>query len=530
MPVTITDRRLVWTQADTANWGGSTADTVYTTAPDPKELTGCLGFGVSQAEEYVYFTSTAVNLAISPGTLVYAWTLVLGTEQSTVNGGRQVLLGDGTNRIGFYIGGSDTSGFRHDEGTVNWQCLLIDTQTTASAVTEHEGTLASLNFNAISDIGTAYVVDSKALGGGDNCFSDVIFVGNEGIVITGGTGSFEEIAAADASNTNGASSYGICRKLGAGSYGLQGPLIFGDTGSLSCNFQDSGSTVTFEDRGIGTDKYSIKVEGNATGTTIFQLGEQVGTTTSGQNPTNIVVPTGVGAFFSASDADVDTVNIYGCTLSGFNRGIYFSTDPTNGVTHEIYGNIFSGCGQIDPGKTLFKNNSIVASTEPSGAVLFDTDTTSSNFSDNTFTSAGTGHAIYIAEAGTYEFQDHTFSGYATVDGSTGNEVLWNDSQGVVVINASGITGNISVRTTAGGTNTEVRVLAFGTNTELAGVENATDGVSGSREFTFSLSAGTATTIKVHALEWEHISLDFTVPGSATDLPVQQRFDRNYLNP
>ena len=54
----------------------------------------------------------------------------------------------------------------------------------------------------------------------------------------GTEGYFGEIASADAADTTGASSYGICRELGSGLFGLQGPLTFGDdmsTGSVRTN-------------------------------------------------------------------------------------------------------------------------------------------------------------------------------------------------------------------------------------------------------------------------------------------------------
>ena len=78
--------------------------------------------------------------------------------------------------------------------------------------------------------------------------------------------------------------------------------------------------------------------------------------------------------------------------------------------------------------------------------------------------------------------------------------------------------------------TEVRVLAFGTNTELAGIEVATAGTTDNRSFTFSLDASTPVTIVIHNLKYIYISINYTVPALAADLPIQQQFDRNYLNP
>lgn len=546
MAVVIADNRSVWSDCNTADWGGSTADTVYTTAPDPKELTGCLGFGVSEATEYVYYVGTSVDL--SAGVLIYAWSLVLGTEQTIGNGGRQVVVGDGTNINGYYRAGSDESAFRHDEGGVNWQCMLIDTSTLPTGSIAHEGTLGNLTLASITQIGTGYVVDSKALGGGDNCYTDVVFQGNDGLTITGGgtgtEGKFSEIATVDASDTQGASSFGICRQLGAGLIGLQGPLFFGSTAALSLDFYDTNTIINFEDRQIGTDKYHITIQGNTTGDTTFQLGDKVGST-GGQNGCTVAVPEGVGGYWQASGNNVDRVYIYGTLINGFSNGVSCSLDTTSGSFHEYYGNSFNGCGMVDPGKVQFKNNGINSSTDSSGSLLIDSDGTT-NIADLSFTSDGTGHAVYITETGSYDFTDFVYSGFASVNGSTGNEAVYNNSGGAVTINVAGGEGATSIRNgTSASTTvnnnvsitvsglydlTEVRVLASGSNTELAGIENATDGTTDDRSFTFSLSAALDVKIVIHNLDYVYIAIDYTIPGSTAEIPVQQQFDRYYLNP
>jgi hypothetical protein len=163
--------------------------------------------------------------------------------------------------------------------------------------------------------------------------------------------------------------------------------------------------------------------------------------------------------------------------------------------------------------------------------------------DSTFISDGSNHAVQFTTAGSYSWTNNTVTGYATTNGTTGNEVFYNNTNGQVTVNVSGGTGVLSYRnggtstTTINSTvsvtvtglkdNTEVRVLQFGTNTELAGIESATTGTTDNRSFTFSLSAATAVTIKIHSLLYEHISVNYTVPGSAASIPIQQRFDRNY---
>jgi hypothetical protein len=464
MSVDITDNRDIWSNCDTADWDIGEAETLYTTSPDPKELTGCLGFVISEENSYMAHSGTAADL--SAGVLCYVWMLFQGSNDDIITGGAQVLLYDGTNAIGYHLGGSDVAGFRHDEGTVNWQCFLLDTVNLPANYTIHTGTTVGFALGTTTGIGAGASVASKALGNTENVFVDRIAYGNDGLAITGGLpggteGNFDEIATADADDTSNASSYEACRKLGAGNYGLQAPLNFGlATGTSFTHFKSTNETATFEDRSIGTDYYYIKVTGNSTGTTLFQLGEQIGATTEGSDGTTLSCPAGVGAYFNATGTDVDFVLLYGGSFVNFDKGMDFSTNTTHAPNHEIYGYSFRGCAQIDPGLTLFKNNSISDTADSTtGALLLDDDGTT-NIQDLFFTSGGLGHAVYIASTTTdsYTLTNWNYSGYSEVGpgsnlvpstGST-NDMIYNNSGKEITLTVSG--GTVpTVRNGAGAT-------------------------------------------------------------------------------
>jgi len=527
MAVTILDNRTVVDEAD-ANTGwtsSSGSPTVFTSAPDPVEANACLGIQVSTATEDVYHTLPAgVDLT---DTLVYVWMLPGGVLDTTVNGGIQVYLGDGTNAAGYHVGGSDGAGFRHDDGPVVWQCFTIDTgNLPANTTTLAGGGAGSLVLTSIDDIGAVFKTLAKSVGNQENCFVDIIFYGNGGLTITGGgtgtEGKFLEIAQRDrstadhvttASATSGA--YGICRELGADLIGLQGPLTFGDSaGTGSLDFEDTGQTVVFEDRNFSTNKYGYTITGNATGTTSFILGVRDGIG-SGSEGCSLITPAGVGAFFTASSANIDTLGLYGCTFGGFTQGVTFTTDATAGPNHEIFATSFSGCSQIVIGQTEFRNNDISATTSTGtaeAAVLIE-DTT--NLSDLSFTSGGTGHAIEIADAtnSPFTFSNFTYDGYAATDGGTGNEVLVNTSGSPITINVTGgdtptvdttnstgtvtINNNVSVTITVVDSTTNpvtgavVAVYDVGTDTELANDETDVNG-----DVTFSTSANNDVYIRV----------------------------------
>jgi len=510
MAVIITDNRTVVNQADaTTGWTASSGVAVFTSAPNPVEATGSLGTQVSNATETAYQAITAANLT---DTIVYCWLLPGGVIDTVANGGTQIYLGDNTDNIGFHVGGSNGAGFRHDAGPVVWQCFTLDTSTLPTNSTVYNGVAANLTLTAITRIGNAFKTLAKSVGGVENCFMDISFYGNGGLTITGGgsgtEGKFLEIAVRDRSTANHPGSgvasatgggYGICRELGADLFGLQGRLQFGSATTGSVNFLDTGKTIVFENRGFGTNKYGYTITGNGAGTTSFILGTRGGTGI-GSNGCSLVTPTGVGAFFTATSANIDTLGLYGCSLSGFTQGVNFTTDVTAGPTHEIFATTFSGCSQITVGRTEFKNNSIqgsLATGTTAGAVLLENTT---NVSGLSFTSGGTGHAIVInsAAGSPFDFTDFTYDGYAATNGGTGNEVLVNRSGATITINVSGgdaptvdttnsngtviVNNNVTVNITVVDTSTNpivgavVGVYNSATSTELANDETDVSGL------------------------------------------------------
>jgi hypothetical protein len=558
MAVIITDNRTVVDEADTVTgWTSASGVAVFTAAPDPVEATGSLGTQVSNATQAAYFTRASSNIT---STCVYAWLLPGGVLDTTVNGGIQIYLGDGTNDRGYHLGGSNGAGFRHDAGPVVWQCFSLDTGALPVSTTNFVGAGAP-NFAAVTRFGNVFKTLAKSVGGQENCFIDIAFFGNGGLTITGGgigtEGKFLEIAVRDRSTADhpgtGVASavggaYGAVRELGADLFGIQTRMQFGSATTGSVDFEDIGQTVIFEDRGFAIDKYGYTITGNVAGTTSFILGTRTGIGT-GANGCNLVTPAGVGAFFTASSANINTLGLYDCALSGFTQGITFTSDATAGPNHEIFGTGFAGNGLITVGTTEFKNNSISGSTATSATLI----STTVNVSDLIFTSAGTGHAITITTPGTYDFTNFTYSGYAATNGTTGNEVFYNNSGGLITVNVVGggsptvrngagastvVNNNINITVTNLKDNTEVRVYLtstidntppYQTPTEIAGIEIATGGTIDLRTFTFSVAGGTGITIRTFNERW--IADDVVLTPSATqEVQISQRQDRVFSNP
>lgn len=542
MAVTIIDRRTIVDEADTTT--GWTNVGFGTTTSDIAEETAAVAEAINIGNQGMYFTFTpSVDLS---NTLVYVYSFNNALQDAwdaTIppNG---LFLGDGTNEIAFHQAGQNRRVFNHFDGPTNWQCLLLDgaqasTQNSAGLTFAEAGNFASLNLGAITQIGAYHKTNSKALGGGYNVACDIIRYGNDGIYVTGGgvgtEASASEIAAADRSTANQAA-HGIFRELNPSSFGAQGPLTFGVASAPSASyFKDEGRSIIYEDRFVSDGKYFFNVEGNSGTTNLFEL-------------RNSTVGTAGPNLSISCSSDIDTLVFNGCSFINLRNTIHFPTDTISAATHSITNCSFTNQREIYPGTTNFTNNIISDySGSLSGSVVITSNSNVSNWGDLTFNSLGTGHALYVESTGSYNLDNFKYSGYATTDGSTGNEVLYNNSGGPVtasvlnggdtptVRNGVGastlVVNNISITLTGMKDNTEVRVFATGTTNELAGIETAVDGTTDDRSFTFSLAAGTVVDIVIHNLLYVYQRIvGFTIPATSQELPIQQQFDRNYLNP
>jgi hypothetical protein len=521
----------------------------------------------TQTSDLVHTLAAAADLSDE---LIYVWVLANGSMDTLVNGGIAIVLLDATpDEIGYHVAGSDVAAFRHAEGPVGWQCLLIDgavKDVTPGDNTALAGTEAGLDFANITAVGSMFKTLSKALGGASNCFTDTIRYGNDGLVIAGGTtgarGNFDEIAIEDRSGATG-TAYGICRELGPGLFGLQGPLTFGLVATSAEHwFQDTNVTVIFEDRNIGTSRYYFNVVGNATDTQHFQLGLISGTE-FGTDGCNITVPAGVGGSSDMSDADLDFVGLYDTVFTGFDGGILFCDDATNGINHDVFDCSFVLCGTINPGRVDMKNCTISSSSATTAMLVEDSDNTL--MEKLSFISDGTGHALELTHTGagphTITLKGHSYNGYASIDGSTGNEVLLynpgttsanititiaGDGETPTIMKAAGVTGsvtivnNVDLKFTGLKDNTEVRVYTAGTTTELAGIENATVGTADDREVTFSLTGGISVDVRfahgvaadglVYTVPPANSILGLTWPSTTAELPITQVLDRSFNDP
>jgi len=533
MAVTITDNRTTISAANaTTGWTSTAGHDTFTAQPSPVEGTACLGMQVSNAQEDAYFTLPAsVNMG-GTGTLVYQWVFPRGEMATTANGGIQLQLGDGTNRIGFHLAGADIAPFRHDQGPVGWQCMVLDTANLPTSFTVLSGSRVGLNLSAITQVGVVFTTLVKSVGGVENCFWDVSRRGTGGLTITGGSvgdpGKFSEIATLDRS-TGAGQGYGIIRQLGEGVFGVQGPLTFG-SGATATYFSDQNATLVFEDRNFLDDKYIVTVQGSGT---TFQLGLPAGAT-GGSDGCTLITPSTTSSGWVATDTGTNTLNIYGSTFTGFREGISFSSGA-NATGHEFYGNTVRLSGQVDMGQVPTRNCTFTGYADTNAALLWNENINIQDCAfegnvDATNDPAGIEHPSAIGTP--YTYIDLTFA--------SNDFDIFNSSGSAITVQAQGTSNPSTSRGSAVAiekvvtltltgleTDSEVRVFRDSDNVEIGGTESSTN----TFVLSYNYTSDTDVYIVVHHLNFRYLRLaNVTLTSSNAVLPIQQQVDRVYNNP
>jgi hypothetical protein len=544
MTITIVDRRITFTEADTVTgWSGHKTPVIYNSAPAPVEAPGSIGVAVSNETGFLYFTTSSISFSTGSGagTLVYVWVLANGIMDTKANGGIGIVLGDGTNRVGYHLAGSDEAAFRHANGSVGWQCIVLDTEKLPTQRTVLAGASASLNFSAITQIGAQFKTLVKAVGGVENCFVDVIRYGNNGLQIYGGTsgsdpGTFEQIVNEDVSSTSG-KAYGIVRKLGTGTYGVQGLLTFGDfSGSNNTWFEDKNAVVLFEDRNLAKDKYKMIVTGSLSNNTTFLLGKKSGTGESATGTDGCIVQVAISssAELIASNIGVDKVGLYGTTMIGFKEGLTFSS-TVSGSNFELISDTFRACGQVDIGTAFTRNCVFTAYTASNAALLWNPNINIKNSTFNLNTNTVNDPAgIMHTTSGTFTYDNLKFSG--------NDYDIFNSSSGLVTINSANGSNPATSRNSAGsstsivnsvshtisGLQTDSRVIWIRVSDDVE-LYNTTE-TSGLATYAYNYAGDTAVDIQIISLGYKNKIISTTLASVNATIPASQELDKFYFNP
>lgn len=467
MTILIRDLRTIWSEFDAGGAaidgeGANNTKSLFTADPNPIEGTGSIGRAIGNETISTFVTSTSVNV---DNALVYGWTLVSPpvAASNATDPGIGILLGDGTNRNGYGLIGSNKAGFRHNATNPDWQAIVLDTSLIAGGTTYSTPTTdldggngVDPTLTTITEIGYFTTRLSAARGGIENAFYDIVRYGLNGIQLLGDSANaittFFDIDS-DGRSGNDKAAYAAVREVGANAFSLMSRITFGDSanGNRGLNFDQKASTILWDDvsfapvgtTGVTVPRMRLISSAPTTAptlgpsTTSIRFGRRTGDGT-GDRGCTFATPVQVDVDFT--NQNVDSVGIYGSVFRDFYQHEFRQDKTVAASKHEVFQTDFINCGSVYVGGISFKNNSIFGSTETgadSAAVhLIQTDNVSGLF----FSSPGTGHAISIDSAITnqaFVFTNFEYTGYASTTGNTGNEVLINNSGQPITVQISG---------------------------------------------------------------------------------------------
>lgn len=515
------------------------------------ELTGTDGAGESysasgtpayQDNEYPYIqgsyavtqdtskTNAVGSIAYSSGGItiptdgaVFVWQnysspFALGTY---AQGGFRICIGSGLSDFDiWYVGGQDKESYPYGgwvNHVVNPTVTADDTAGTPTATLDYVG--SAVYYLSGPGKGEPHQVDAMRYGRGSAIFE------------YGEAADYANIAGFATQNDNNNNRWGLIQAT-PGGYLWKGRMQLGSA-SNAVDFRDSNVTIFIA--------WTPKVTANFNTIEVLNASsniEMTGFTFICLDPSGTASK---GRWITTNDATIALTN---CTFVDMATFVFDSNSTIDGVK-------FTRCGQVTQGGGDFDNCVFDESTAAVALLVDNPD----NIDDCTFNSDGTGHAIQLTSAcagNSYTLTNLWVSGYASSDGSTGNEVIYNDSGGAVTINVDGGSGvsNISVRNGTGASttlvanysftvkglelNTEVTIVTAGTSTELFHAENATtsDG-DGKYQVTYSHSGGASVDVLIHHVSYQpdvNNIYNLTLPSVNSEVKVNMFADLNYENP
>ena len=464
----------------------------------------------------VYDNGSTITLGADEHILIWEICATPGITSIQSLGGVRISIGTATNAYyEWYVNGSDTL---PAGGIINY--AIYYTGSTASNTVGSPGASPQV-FGGQADV--------NATAKGVNFGLDAIRYGT-GFYLTAGDATepinFDSASLVNDSNTN---RYGILSSA-IGGYALKGRFVVGQNNTFTptqAYFDASNTNVSFIDTPFTkTDFTQIIVDHPST---FFKISSVNFTGTGTNNPGQIV--------FNDSST---TGSILGCNFNTIGKTFLQANVSTTGSSFNSTDTVFQS------GSNLF-DSTFRTTTGVSSSILV---TDPSKLSFNTLDNEGSKHGVEVISTGSYVFEANIFSNFDS--GSNANEALY--------FNPTGGTGDLTLQIIGGGTtvdfrnassgtvtiennasitvtglqdNTEVRIFdsaTTGPQTELAGIEDAIDGTSGNRSFTFTLPVGTIVDIVLISVQYENDRLDDFEITISQDLPFEQTFDRNYSNP
>ena len=394
-----------------------------------KEGAGALEYTFRIINSSTYTIGTATDLR---NTNIRLWFLSINSpymydrDDGVNRAGFSFVLSDGTNTGWYYMLGNDNY-------AGGWVQLV---RSTTIPFDENDGTDPDLS--AITTVGIEFNFTSNPKNV-VNTWWDLLAYGN-GYTITSGSDAdpvtWSDIAAADEDLSNG---WGVVQYIG-GAYQVNGELVFGTGSDYDIFFKDTDEIVLFQDEQVGTSDYTLTIDGGATTTSSFQMGDKVGGRGISGCTLRSVNYVSSSFIISASEG-VDVFKIYGSTFTNASSSYLLES----GSNREILDTTWSNCGTIYPYSAGMRYCNII-NARLSASMYIDSDVF--NVIDTSFINPSFA-AIAINETGSYPFNALIFAGTDGVDKWDVNnlysgsiEILATDSNVSYVTNSNAGSYNI----------------------------------------------------------------------------------------
>jgi hypothetical protein len=424
----------------TTGWSGDDTVSVITLTGQFYEGAAGLSMQFSDSDEHMFTTNIGGTRNLSAATVYMLAKDNLVASQ--VNGGMKIVLSDGTDTIGYEIGGSDNMGIPLDK---NFFSFKLDVSNSATFTPfPFSGSEAALSKTAVTGVGIGAFHLSKAQGAIDNCFVDrlsFIANGNPALTINGGTvGTPQTFGLVSLDDIT--SGWGLVSNPQGKQFNIFAPIEIGTTvAATDSYFAQTDSQIFLNGTGMTDGNMFVNIVGG-TGTNSVTLSNC------------IFVSTGSPAVINMSSASNNILQIENSQFVDCGA----ITLPAQSVGNKfITSTSFINCGQVDPSTLDLDIITFNGTRDPNGALLLD-EATSSNMTELNFDSDGTGHAIYIRPTGagpfSYTFDNWSFNGYGA-DATT---------NAVAYVNPVTLSANVTINIINGGTGVTVRTAAGYTGT------------------------------------------------------------------
>lgn len=435
-------------------WTGDGPTPAVTTLTGQRyQGTGAIESQHSNANEHMATTNETVGattFSLSAADFTFYLQLKDNLVNTALNGGIQFVLGDGTDKVGFDVGGNDAVGLPL---TPFYNAYKLDSSNLPSGSNiTYTGTEGNLTLSAITEVGVGTLHLAKAQGNVTNIFVDYISYianGSYALRINGGTSGVPETMV-DVQGDDETNGWGMVNNPLGAQYGFFAPTEWGEPAANADSYFTASNEQWYwiGDNGggaaVGALNFPFRVVGNATDTISFVLDNVV------------IVNTGQRAEFDMSSADVNTLQLDAVTFTDLGA----ITFPANTATKHANNCIFNNCAQVYLDTLTCDGLIFNGTTNALGAIQWDGTVTEENQDNLTFNSDGTGHAIEIslntASLTTFNIDGYSVNGYETASlGSTGNTVFNVDNalDGDVTINVTNGNGTFSYERAAGYTGT-----------------------------------------------------------------------------